>query len=156
MPGRWSDFLVRFRLSSHGNAIVPFHLRSNFWNGQIGCSHGNGTISCQFCFMFRRKRNHSIDMLSICLFRRERNGTIVYRFTFRIAVLFEVFLSDRNPSAFHFSALFSVLENRCTYGKFPVAYKLVSCKNACNMKSMDLQIVINFKKKPYNLEANSS
>ena len=35
------------RPSSQGNGIVPFHLHSNFWDGQIGCSHGNGTIACQ-------------------------------------------------------------------------------------------------------------
>ena len=43
-------FVLRLRHSSHENAIVPFHLRSDFWNGQIGCSHGNGTIACQYCF----------------------------------------------------------------------------------------------------------
>ena len=72
------------RPSSHGNAIVPFHLRSNFWNGLIGCSHGNGTIVYQFCFVFRRERNRSVDMFSICLFRRERNRTIAYCPTFHI------------------------------------------------------------------------
>ena len=66
---------LSFRPSSHGKAILPFHLRSSIWNGQIGCSHGNGTIVYQFCFVFSRERNRSIDMFSFCLFRRERNGT---------------------------------------------------------------------------------
>ena len=72
------------RPSSHENAIVPFRLHSNFWNGQIDRSHGNGTIAYQFCFAFRRERNRSVDTFSICLFRRERNGMIAYRSTFRI------------------------------------------------------------------------
>ena len=75
------------RHSSHGNAIVPFHLRSNFRIGQIGCSYGNGTIAHQFCFLFRQERNRSIDTFSICLFRRERKRTITYRSTFRITFL---------------------------------------------------------------------
>ena len=78
---------MKLRPRSHGNAIVPFYLRSNFWNGQIACSHENGTIVYQFCFVFRRGHNRSVDMLSVCLFRRERNGTIPYRSTFPITFL---------------------------------------------------------------------
>ena len=74
---RWS--LLHIRPISHGSAIVPFHLHSNLWNGKVGCSHENGTMTYQFCFVFRRERNSSIDMFSICLFRRERNGTIAHR-----------------------------------------------------------------------------
>ena len=76
-----------FGPSSHGNAIVSFHRRSNFWNGQIGCSHGNGTIVYEFCFVFRRERNRSVDIFSICPFRRERTRTIAYRSTFLITFL---------------------------------------------------------------------
>ena len=76
-----------FRPTSHGNAIVPFHLRSSFWKGQIGCSLGKGTIACQFFFLFRQERNRSIEISSICLFRWERNGTVACRSTFRIASL---------------------------------------------------------------------
>ena len=83
----YSSYNCAFRPSSHGNAIVPFHLRSNFWKGQIGCSHRNGTIAYQFCFALRRERNRSVDMFSICLCRRERNGTIAYCSTFRITFL---------------------------------------------------------------------
>ena len=72
------------RPGSHGNTVVPFHLRSNFWNGHIGCSNGNGTIAYQFCFVLTREHNCYVDMLSICLFRRERNGTITFRSIFRI------------------------------------------------------------------------
>ena len=53
------------RTNSHGTAIIPFHLRSNFWNGQIGCSHGNGTIAYQYCFVFRRECYRSVDMLFV-------------------------------------------------------------------------------------------
>ena len=38
-------------------------------------------------FVFRWERYRSVDMFSICLFRRERNGTISYRSTFRITFL---------------------------------------------------------------------
>ena len=79
-------------LCSDGKAIVPFHLRSNFWNGQIGCSHENGTIAYQLRFVFRRVRNHSVDMLSICLLRRERDETIACRSTFRMTFLVVPFL----------------------------------------------------------------
>lgn len=78
---------IRLRHGSHGNAIVPFHLRSNVWNGQICCSHRNGMIAYQFCFLFRRERYRSVDMFSICLFRLERNGTIAYLSIFRITFL---------------------------------------------------------------------
>ena len=64
----------------------------------------------QFCSVFRQKRNHSANMFSICLFRRERNGTIAYHSTFPITLVVpffgtgstEVFPSERNPSFFHF------------------------------------------------------
>ena len=36
------------RPSSHGGAIVPFYLRANFWNGQIGCSHENERLRTNF------------------------------------------------------------------------------------------------------------
>ena len=39
-------------------------------------------IAYQFCFVFRRERYLSADMFSVFLFRRVRNGTIAYRFTF--------------------------------------------------------------------------
>ena len=73
---------IRLRPSSHGNTIVPFHLRSNFWNGQIGCSHGNGTITFQFCSVFRRERNRSVDMFSICQFRWGRNECASFHFSY--------------------------------------------------------------------------
>ena len=99
------------RPSSHGNAIVPFDFRSNFWNEQIGCSHGNGTIAYQYCFVFRREHNRSVDLFSICLFTRERNDCALFHFSYHLfsrsifwngTVLFEAFPSERNPSAVHF------------------------------------------------------
>ena len=39
----WQRMQIRPR--SHGNAIVPFHLRSSFWNAKRDCSLGNGTIA---------------------------------------------------------------------------------------------------------------
>ena len=74
----------RVSLSAHGNAIVLFHLRSNFWNGQIGYSNGNGTSAYQFCFAFRRDRNCSVAKFSICLFTREQNDCVssTFRITF--------------------------------------------------------------------------
>ena len=44
--------MVSLRPRSHGNAIVPFHLRSIFWNAKRDCSHGNGTerFRIGFCF----------------------------------------------------------------------------------------------------------
>ena len=82
--------------SSHGKAIDPFHLRSNFWNGQIGCSRGNGTIAYQVYFVFRRERSRSGNMFSICLFRRERDVTITYRSTFRITFFVSFFGTERS------------------------------------------------------------
>ena len=43
------------------NAIVPFHLRSSFWNAKIDCSHENGTIAYRFLFLFTRERNRSVS-----------------------------------------------------------------------------------------------
>ena len=97
------------RPSSHGNVIVPFHLRTqsfcsplnslfvrsrnwaNFWNGQIGCSKGNRTIAYEFCFVFRRGQNRSVDIFSIGPFRRERNGTIAHRSSSRFTYLVDLF-----------------------------------------------------------------
>ena len=45
----------------------------------------NDCVRILFCF--RRERNRSADMFSICLLRRERKGTIPYRSTFRITFL---------------------------------------------------------------------
>ena len=42
--------LFTLRPCSHGNAIVRCHLYSNFWNGQVDCSHENGMIPYQFWF----------------------------------------------------------------------------------------------------------
>ena len=72
--------IISLRPSSHGNATVPFHLRSNIWNGQIGCSHVNGAIAKQCCFVLRRERNRSVDMFSSCLFRREWNDCVSFHF----------------------------------------------------------------------------
>ena len=55
---------IIFRPRSHGNAIVPFHLRSTFWNAKIDCSHGNGTIAYRFLFLFTRERNRSVPQFS--------------------------------------------------------------------------------------------
>ena len=54
------NYLHSFRPRSHGNAIVPFHLRSSFWNAKIDCSHGNGTIAYRFLFLFTRERSRSV------------------------------------------------------------------------------------------------
>ena len=56
----WFTSATDFRPRSHGNAIVPFHHRSSFWNAKIDCSHGNGTIAYQFLFLFTRERNRSV------------------------------------------------------------------------------------------------
>ena len=53
------------RPRSHGNAIVPVHLRSSFWNAKIDCSHGNGTIAYRFLFLFTRERNRSVPQFSL-------------------------------------------------------------------------------------------
>ena len=91
-----------FRPRSHGNAIVPFHLRSSFWNAKRNCSHGNAIVPfhsfffspCHFfqqklhsCMRLRQKSYFSIFGTSLaphCLFTREWNGTIAYCSTFRI------------------------------------------------------------------------
>ena len=52
--------VLGLRPRSHGNAIVPFHHRSSFWNAKIDCSHGNGTIAYRFLFLFTRERNRSV------------------------------------------------------------------------------------------------
>ena len=52
-------------------------------------------IAYQFCIVFRQEFNRSVDIFSICLFRPERNDR-------NGMVLFEVFPSERNPSASHF------------------------------------------------------
>ena len=54
----------QLRPRSHGNAIVPFHLRSTFWNAKIDCSHGNGTIAYRLLFLFTRERNRSVPQFS--------------------------------------------------------------------------------------------
>ena len=48
------------RPRSHGNAIVPSHLRSSIWNAKIDCSQGNGTIAYRFLFLFTRERNRFV------------------------------------------------------------------------------------------------
>ena len=112
------------RRSSHGKAIVPFNLCSNFWNGQIGCSHGNKMLAYQLCFVFRQERNRFADIFSNCLFEM-RNGTerlpivplFVSLFSRSIfwngTVLFEAFPSEHNPSAFHFSEQYVRKWNDC-------------------------------------------
>ena len=82
---------IKCRPSSHENAIVPFHLRSDIWNVQIGCSHENGTIACRFCLVLRQERSRSADTFSICLFRREWNGTIAYCSSLRVTFLVVLF-----------------------------------------------------------------
>ena len=52
--------MFTLRPLSHGNAIVPFDLRSIFWNAKIDCSHGNGTIAYWFLFLFTRECNRSV------------------------------------------------------------------------------------------------
>ena len=56
---------MTLRPRSHGNAIVPFHLRSSFWNAKIDCSHGNGTIAHRFLFLLTRERNRSVPQFSL-------------------------------------------------------------------------------------------
>ena len=63
-----STYIVRLRPRSHGNAIVPFHLRSSFWNAKIDCSHGDGTIAYRFLFLFTRERNRSVPRFSLYSF----------------------------------------------------------------------------------------
>ena len=77
-PTDWVSNLViaekpngKLRPRSHGNAIVPFHFCSSFWNGKVYCSHGNGTIAYRFLFIFRRERNRSVLQ-----FARQNKGMI--------------------------------------------------------------------------------
>ena len=48
------------RPRSHGNAVVPFYLRSSVWNAKMDCSHGNRTITYRLLCLFTRERNHSV------------------------------------------------------------------------------------------------
>ena len=48
---------------SHGNTVIPFHLRSSFWNAKLDCSHRSGTITYRFLLLFRRKCNRSVPQL---------------------------------------------------------------------------------------------
>ena len=71
---------IGFCFCSHGNAIVPFHsfLLSpcQFFQQQL---HSHMRLG--------QKSYHSVFWTSLaphCLFTRERNGTIAYRFTFHI------------------------------------------------------------------------
>ena len=97
----------RLRPRSQGNAIVPFHLRSNLWNGQIDCSQGNGTIAYQFCFLFRRERNRSVDMFLFACSYGKGMELFVSLFSCSIfwnrTVLCEAFPSERSPLTFRFS-----------------------------------------------------
>ena len=110
------------RTSSHGNTIVLFHLCFNIWNRQIGCSHMNGMIAYQFCFVLRQEHNHSVDMSSICLLRQEWNNYVLFHFLYHFfscpifcngTILFEMFPSEGNPSAFHFSKQKGTRWNDC-------------------------------------------
>ena len=86
--------------------------RSNVWNGQIRCSHGNGTFAYQFFIAYRRDRNRSVDMFSICLLSGDGTEQLLIAPLFVTlfgrsifwngTVLFEVFQRESNPSAFHF------------------------------------------------------
>ena len=87
-----------FRPRSHGNAIVPLHLLSNFWNGQISCSHGNGTTAYQFCLC---SDGNAIVSLTCRPFacsdgNGTEQGTEAYRTTFRVAFLvIPLFVTER-------------------------------------------------------------
>ena len=76
----------------------------------------------------RREYKMILNAQTNCLFRRERNGTIAYRITYLVGitysyhlfsrsifwngmVLFEVFPSERSPSAFHFSEVYGTKWN---------------------------------------------
>ena len=116
---------VKLRPCSHGRAIVPFHRRSNVWNGQIGFSQGNGTIAYPFSFGFRRERNHSVHILSFAYSEgnaKERNYCVMFHLSYHLfsrsfswngTVLFEAFASERSPSAFHFSEQYGTKWNDC-------------------------------------------
>ena len=91
----------------------------------MGGSHGDGTIAYQFCFVFRRERNCSVDMFSICMFRQQRNYCASLYFSYNFfgrsifwngKVLFEVFQYERSPSAFHLSEQYGTKSSDC----FPV------------------------------------
>ena len=60
--------------NEHGNAFVPFHLRSRFWNAKIDCSHRNGTIAFRWLFLFTRERNRSVprSLFSSCHFFQQQ------------------------------------------------------------------------------------
>ena len=89
-----SQFLERKKGCSQGNRTIEYQFcivfrperncsvpsSSQFLERKKGCSQGNGTIEYQFCIVFRPECNRSDDMFSICLFRRERNGTIAFHF----------------------------------------------------------------------------
>ena len=106
---------VILRPRSHGNAIVPFHLRSSFWNAKIDCSHGNGTIAYRFLFLFTRECNRSVPQFflqSLPFFSVTTTSTHALRETNLIVPFFGPVLislpvhtgTERNDCvSFHFS-----------------------------------------------------
>ena len=113
------------RPRSHGDAIVPFHLRSSFWNAKIDCSHGNGTIAYRFLFLFTRERNRSVSeffLQSLPFFPVTTTSTHALRETNLIVPFFGPVLTslpvhtgtERNDClSFHFSYH---LFHRSTFG----------------------------------------
>ena len=71
------------RARSDGKAIVPFHLRSNVWSGQIGCSDGSGTIAYQFCFVFRWERNRYVWNLLVKMNNAKCHVHVIMRTNFQ-------------------------------------------------------------------------
>ena len=69
----------KLRPRSHGNAIVPFHLRSSFWNAKRDCSHGNGTIAYRFLFLFTQSFRFTVFSLVLAIFPRTTTSTHALR-----------------------------------------------------------------------------
>ena len=125
------------RPRSHGNAIVPLHLRSSFWNAKIDCSHGNGTIAYRFLFLFTRERNRSVSeffLQSLPFFPVTTTSTHALRETNLIVPFFGPVLTslpvhtgtERNDCvSFHFSYHFF---HRSTFWNGTMIFQVFPCE----------------------------
>ena len=126
------------RPRSHGNAIVPFHLRSSFWNAKLGCSHGNGTIAYRLASLFTRERNRSVPQLllqSLPFFRATTTSTHAHKgkiSSFHFSDLFYTSLpvhtgTERNDCvSFHFSYHFFY---RSTFWNGTMLFEAFPCEH---------------------------
>ena len=127
----------KLRPRSHGNAIVPFHLPSSFWNAKIDFSHGNGTIAYRFLFLFTRERNRSVPQFflqSLPFFSVTTTSTHALRETNLIVPFFGPVLTslpvhtgtERNDCvSFHFSYHFFY---RSTFWNGTMLFEVFPCE----------------------------